>query len=90
MLFLSRTAMVMKHTLKESETFDMFMRHLLKEFCSECLLSIIELMQFKILIFKEEFTQQRSGMLSHMMISGEDMEHFLIIPDEVSSVVETS
>ena len=45
-------------------------------------MSIIELMQFKLLIFKTEFTQQRSGMVSTVEISGEDMAHFLLIPKE--------
>eukprot|EP01084_Bolivina_argentea_P071779 130415_1 len=37
----------MRDTLQNSELFDLFMLHLLNEYCAECLLSIIEMIQFK-------------------------------------------
>eukprot|EP01084_Bolivina_argentea_P291443 500907_1 len=37
----------MKDTLQNHEMFDLFMVHLLNEYCAECLLSLIEMWQFK-------------------------------------------
>ena len=40
--------MLMKDTLRDSKMFEEFMRFTVSEYCSECLFSIIEMMQFKL------------------------------------------
>merc|ERR1712083_529742 len=43
----------LRQTLKKMEFFDMFMRHCIKEFCTECLLSVTEMAQFQCKIIAE-------------------------------------
>jgi len=74
----------MRHTLKDSKTFDHFMRWLLKEFCGECMFSIIEMMQFKMKIFKDSVQHTTGGKetTSLKRINNEDMEYFVQIPSD--------
>jgi len=44
---------LLRQTLKKMEFFDMFMRHCIKEYCTECLLSVTEMAQFQNKIIEE-------------------------------------
>jgi len=57
----------MKTTLINDKVFDAFMRHLLQEYCSECLLCIIEMQQFKDRLFKERLTENQRLMMAKSM-----------------------
>ncbi len=87
----------MKDTLKESKMFDHFMRSLLKEYCEECLFSIIEMVQFKERILKrglkvpEEDSVESGEMMdspnTDQSVIGQDLDHFLIIPKDCPSSI---
>lgn len=44
---------LLRQTLRKMEFFDMFMRHCIKEYCTECLLSVTEMAQFQTKIITE-------------------------------------
>ena len=54
----------MMHCLRSNTAFEAFMRELRKEYCEECLLSIVEMTQFKERIFAESSNQKRRELMS--------------------------
>eukprot|EP01084_Bolivina_argentea_P079021 143404_1 len=77
----------MRDILMENKMFDGFMRQLLNEYCSECLLSMIEMIQFKQKIHREKL--RKNIIQNHTRLSVQMQQHhneekdcdqFLILP----------
>ena len=55
----------MKDILNNEKSFDLFMQHCGMEHCTECVLSLIEILQFKEEIYKKLSTEGRSDQVVH-------------------------
>ena len=71
----------MKNTLRSNNAFEAFMRELLKEYCAECLLSIVEMTQFKERIFAESSNLKQRQLMSESA-ERRNTEHSLQLPAE--------
>eukprot|EP01083_Nonionella_stella_P170339 579477_1 len=69
----------MKQVLNHSESFELFVKHCCSEHCLECILSVIEFIQFKDKLFKQIMSETDD--LVNIEEMEEEHDQFLIIPE---------